>query len=50
LGLPALKADEVVFKNGDHLKGKIESMDGGKMTLSGTVAGKGQSTRSPTPS
>src|SRR5579862_7249934 len=33
-------ADEVFFKNGDHLTGKIESMEGGKLIISGTIAGK----------
>lgn len=32
-------ADEVVFKNGDHLTGKIEKMDGGKMSIKSAVAG-----------
>ncbi len=33
-------ADEVIFKNGDKLSGKIESMEGGKLVLSSKVAGK----------
>ncbi len=33
-------ADEVLFKNGDKLTGKVESMEGGKLAISGTVAGK----------
>jgi putative salt-induced outer membrane protein YdiY len=35
-----LRADEVIFKNGDHLTGKIESLDAGKMTFTSPVAGK----------
>ncbi len=33
-------SDEVVFKNGDKLTGKIESMEGGKLILTSKVAGK----------
>lgn len=33
-------ADEVLFKNGDRLTGKIETYDGSKLTISSTVAGK----------
>jgi len=33
-------ADEVVFKNGDHITGKIETMEGGKMVITSKVAGK----------
>ena len=33
-------ADEVDFKNGDKLTGKIENMEGGKLTIVSTVAGK----------
>jgi len=34
------RADEVVFKNGDKLTGKIVSADGGKLVIDTTVAGK----------
>src|ERR1700733_11882133 len=33
-------ADEVIFKNGDKLTGKIESSDGGKLIITTKVAGK----------
>ena len=39
LAVPSF-ADEVVFKNGDHITGKIESMEGGKMVITSKVAGK----------
>ena len=39
LGLNWLRADEVIFKNGNQLTGKIESFDGQKLTVSGTPAG-----------
>ena len=32
-------ADEVTFNNGDKLTGKIATVDGGKMKITGTVAG-----------
>ena len=34
------RADEVVFKNGDRLSGKIVSADGGKLVIDTAVAGK----------
>jgi putative salt-induced outer membrane protein YdiY len=34
------RADEVVFKNGDRLTGKIVSADGGKLVIDTAVAGK----------
>lgn len=34
------RADEVTFKNGDHLTGKIENVEGGKLILTSKVAGK----------
>jgi len=34
------RADEVVFKNGDKLTGKIVSADGGKLVIDTAVAGK----------
>jgi putative salt-induced outer membrane protein YdiY len=39
--LPALPsfADEIVFKNGDHLTGTIKTADGGKLTIDTSVAG-----------
>lgn len=33
-------ADEVTFTNGDHLTGKIESVEGGKMVFASAKAGK----------
>lgn len=33
-------ADEVVFTNGDRLTGKVETVQGGKLTMVTTVAGK----------
>lgn len=33
-------ADEVLFKNGDRISGKIETMEGGKMVIVSKVAGK----------
>src|SRR5262245_182088 len=36
----AARADEVQFNNGDKLTGKIVKLDGGKLTVDGTVAGK----------
>src|SRR5579863_4417005 len=36
----ALRADEIIFKNGDQLTGKIETFDGTAITVSGTPAGK----------
>ena len=36
----AALGDEVVFKNGDRLTGKIVSADGGKLVIETTVAGK----------
>src|SRR5665213_829133 len=35
-----LFADEVLFKHGDHLTGKIESLEAGKMSFTSAVAGK----------
>ena len=35
-----VRADEVVFNNGDRLSGKIVSADGGKLVIETTVAGK----------
>ena len=32
------RADEIFFKNGDHLTGKIESLEGSKMTITSAVA------------
>ena len=34
-----VQGDEVVFKNGDRLTGKIKSVDGGKLKMSTAVAG-----------
>lgn len=36
----AARADEIVFKNGDRLSGKLLSADGGKLVIETTVAGK----------
>ena len=33
------RADEIIFKNGDKLTGKIGVLDGGKLTIKTTVAG-----------
>lgn len=33
------RADEVIFKNGDKLTGKIKNVDGGKMSISTAMAG-----------
>lgn len=38
--LSTARADEIVFRNGDRLTGKIETYDGDKLTISGTPAGK----------
>jgi len=35
----AIHADEVIFKNGDHLTGKIQTFDGSKLTLESPMAG-----------
>lgn len=35
-----LRADEVLFKNGDRLSGTIETYDGAKLTINSAVAGK----------
>ena len=35
----ALVADEVFFKNGDHLTGKITALDGEKLVINSVVAG-----------
>jgi putative salt-induced outer membrane protein YdiY len=34
------QADEVFFKNGDHLTGKIETLEASKLTITTAVAGK----------
>ena len=40
LGIVSLaSADEIVFTNGDHLTGKIEKLEGGKLTIQSSVAG-----------
>ena len=39
VGLSSAKADEINFKNGDRLTGKIETYDGSKLTVSGTPVG-----------
>jgi putative salt-induced outer membrane protein YdiY len=39
LGFSAVKADDIIFKNGDHLTGKVDGYDGSKLTVSGTPAG-----------
>lgn len=36
----ALRADEVLFKNGDRLTGTVVSADGGKLTIKTAVAGE----------
>src|SRR5450432_3539409 len=36
----AARADEVIFKNGDHLSGKIESAADGKLVITTAMAGK----------
>lgn len=41
IGMASLAAaDEVVFKNGDRLSGKIVKLDGGKLTISTAMAGE----------
>jgi hypothetical protein len=35
----AASADQVIFKNGDKITGKIVTMEGGKMTITSAVAG-----------
>ena len=42
LALPAaqIRADEVLFKNGDRLTGTIESIEGSKLTIDSKVGGK----------
>jgi putative salt-induced outer membrane protein YdiY len=35
-----LRADQVYFKNGDHLTGKIEGLADGKLSITSAVAGK----------
>src|SRR5262245_15393386 len=37
---PRARADEIQFQNGDKLTGKIVKLDGGKLTVDSTVAGK----------
>src|SRR5256885_1000968 len=34
------RGDEIIFKNGDHLSGKIVGADGGKLTVKTSVAGE----------
>ncbi|WP_428940083.1 DUF481 domain-containing protein [Fontivita pretiosa] len=34
------RADQVLFKNGDKLTGKIQTLDGGKLKIKSTVAGE----------
>ncbi|HEY7090576.1 MAG TPA: DUF481 domain-containing protein [Tepidisphaeraceae bacterium] len=38
--LVPVRADQIVFKNGDKITGKIETMDGGKMKITSAVAGE----------
>ena len=36
----SLRADEVIFNNGDKLTGKVLSADGGKLKVKSDIAGK----------
>jgi putative salt-induced outer membrane protein YdiY len=36
----SLRADQILFKNGDRLTGKIETFDGSKLTINSASAGK----------
>jgi putative salt-induced outer membrane protein YdiY len=40
LAPPGLRADEVLFKNGDRLDGAVTAFDGSKLTIESKVAGK----------
>src|ERR1044071_75747 len=35
----SVRGDEIVFKNGDHVTGKITKADSGKITITSPVAG-----------